>query len=329
MIASLVAAAATGWALERRWARRFDTPDPAEGHPLGLPASAEHVHLPTSDGGTMFVVATGQGRPVVLLHGITMRSEAWAYQLHQRLDARLIAVDLRGHGRSFPGADGATLALCARDLCQLLEGLDLRDVVLVGHSLGGMTIGQFLLDHREVADSRVAAFGLIATAGRLPRAIPGPWLALLADRLLRDAEAGGRLTARLRRIPRSDLGEWGVRQAFGRRPSRRHIDLVASAFEQLPPAVYTSLLSSLLRFNALDAWATVNRPVVIAHGTRDRIIPAREARRLAAAVPQARLVRFRHAGHLLMYERPAEIAELLTDLLRSEARSPAPGTPAC
>lgn len=316
-MAAVVAAGAAGWALERLWARRFAAVDPSADPSLGLPSSAEQLHLPTGDGGTMFVVAVGRGRPVVLLHGITMRAEAWAYQLNHQLDARLIAVDLRGHGRSAPGDDGATLALCARDLRHLLEGLDLRDVVLVGHSLGGMTIGQFLVDHRDVADERVAAYGLVATAGRLPLAIPGPWLALLADRLLRDAEAGGPLTSRLRRIPRSDLGEWGVRQAFGRRPSRRHIDLVASSFEELPASVYASLLSSLVGFNALDAWSSVDRPVTIAHGTRDRIIPPREARRLATAVPQARLVQLGHAGHLLMYERPDDIAEVLRDLLRA------------
>lgn len=314
-VAAYGAAAALGWKLERRWARRFERPDPAADHVMDVPSSAVHHHLPTGDGGTSYVVAVGEGRPVVLLHGITMQAEAWVYQLNQRHDARLLAVDLRGHGRSRPGRDGASLALCARDLRDLLEGLDLRGAVLVGHSLGGMTIGQFLVDHPGVARDRVAAYGLVATAGRTPVAIPGPLLAVLADRLVRDAEAGGATTARLRRIPRSDLGEWGVRQAFGRDPSRRHVDLVAASFEQLPAPVYASLLSSLFGFDALEAWSSVTDPVAILHGTRDRIIPLREAVRLADAVPGARFQRLSRAGHLLPYERPDAVTAMIAALL--------------
>lgn len=320
-LATSVAAGVAGWALERLWARRrFSRPDPARDHVLELPDDAEHQHLTTRDGGTTYVVSVGHGRPVVLLHGITMRAEAWIYQLNHRHDAQMLAVDLRGHGRSQPGSDGATLALCARDLRDLLEALDLRDVVLVGHSLGGMTIGQFLVDHPEVAQERVGAFGLVATAGRAPLTLPGPLLAVLADRLLADAEGGGVWTARLRRIPRSDLGEWGVRQAFGREPSQRHIDLVASSFEQLPASVYASLMSSLVGFDALATWSQVSQPVVIAHGQRDRIIPPREGRRLAQAIRHARLESLPGAGHLLPYERPDAITALVADLLA--ARGP-------
>jgi pimeloyl-ACP methyl ester carboxylesterase len=251
----------------------------------------------------------------VLLHGITMRAEAWVYQLNRALDARLLALDVRGHGRSQPGEEGATIALCARDLKDLLTELDLHRAVLVGHSLGGMILGQFLLDHPEVARDRVAAYGLVGTAGRTPITVPGPLLALLADRLVRNAEAGGRMSSRLGRVPPSDLGEWGVRRAFGREPSRRHIDLVAGAFEQLPPAVFTSLLASLMGFDATEAWARVDRPVGIVHGTLDRVIPFREAKRLAATISGSTLVPLDGVGHLPMYERPDAVSDLVVDLL--------------
>jgi pimeloyl-ACP methyl ester carboxylesterase len=315
VIGALLAAGAAGYGLERVWARRFHRPDPAAGHRLHLPDDVERHHLPTSDGGRSFVVSAGSGRPLVLLHGITMRADAWVYQYELADRAHVIAVDLRGHGRSIVGRDGATIGLCARDLRELLETLDLRDAVLVGHSLGGMALGQFLLDHPEVARERVGAFALLGTAGRMPVALPAPVLATLADRLLADAEGGGRLTARLHRLPRSDLGEWGVRQAFGKDPSRRHLDLVAASFEQLPGDVYISLLTSIIGFDALDAWARVEQPVAIAVGGRDRIVPPRESERLARTVPGARLERYPGAGHILMYERPREVNGILTALV--------------
>lgn len=313
--AALAAAVAGGWALERGVARTFDRPDPAADDVLDLPADVEHHHLPLSDGGTTYVAAAGAGRPVVLLHGITMRAEAWAHQFSLRDRARVLAVDLRGHGRSAPGTDAPTLDRCAADLAELLEAFDLRHAVLVGHSLGGMVLGRFLLDHPDVAAQRAGAYALLGTAGRMPVASPAPVLAALGDRLVADAAAGGRLSAGLGRIPPSDLGEWALRRAFGRRPSRRHLDLVAASYAQLPPAVFTSLLRSLVGFDALPAWSSVDRPVAIAVGTRDRIVPPRESERLARVTPGSRLVRYRHAGHLLVLERRHAVTALLADLL--------------
>jgi pimeloyl-ACP methyl ester carboxylesterase len=312
-----LAAAAAGYALERRWARTFDRPDPARDDELGLPADVEQRHLPTVDGGTTYVVEAGQGRPVVLLHGITFQAEAWAYQFELSDRARLLAVDLRGHGRSRVGRDGATIALCARDLRDLLEALDLRNAVLVGHSLGGVTMGQFLADHPDVAAERVGAYGLISTAGKTVLGLPLPLMAAVADRLVADAETGGRLSAGLRRVPRSDLGELGLRRAFGREPSRRHVDALAQAYESLPAMVQGSLIQSLVHFDALEAWSRLDRPAAILVGDRDRVIPPRASAVLAEAMPHARYEVFKGAGHMLMYERPRQVSAVLSDLIAS------------
>ena len=64
----------------------------------------------------------------------------WAPQFHQLTDRyRVIAVDLRGHGESAVGSDGLGISRLADDLATLLTALDLRDAVVVGHSMGGMT----------------------------------------------------------------------------------------------------------------------------------------------------------------------------------------------
>ncbi len=84
----------------------------------------------------------------MLLHGITFSARTWTYQFEDlALRYRLLAVDQRGHGASKGGTGKWDLGRLALDLAELLERLDLRDAVLVGHSMGGMVALRFALDH--------------------------------------------------------------------------------------------------------------------------------------------------------------------------------------
>ncbi|SEN79510.1 alpha/beta fold hydrolase [Actinacidiphila rubida] len=93
----------------------------------------------TSDGTEIFYKDWGSGRPVVFSHGWPLNADAWDDQLQLVADHgyRAIAHDRRGGGRSGQTWDGNDLDTYADDLAQLLEHLDLKDVVLVGHSTGG------------------------------------------------------------------------------------------------------------------------------------------------------------------------------------------------
>lgn len=112
----------------------------------------------------------GTGRPLVLLHGITLRADVWAPQFHQLADRyRVIAVDLRGHGTSKAGTAGYGIGRLADDLAALLIGLDLHHAVVVGRSMGGMTVMQFCGAHPDVLAERVDGLVFVAT-----RAHQGP-----------------------------------------------------------------------------------------------------------------------------------------------------------
>src|SRR5260370_5752145 len=80
----------------------------------------------------------GQGRPVVLIHGYPLSGRAWDRQVPALLEAghRAITYDRRGFGKSSQPTAGYDYDTFADDLCTLLEALDLRDIVLVGHSMG-------------------------------------------------------------------------------------------------------------------------------------------------------------------------------------------------
>ena len=103
----------------------------------------------TADGVDIFYKDWGSGQPVVFSHGWPLTSDAWDPQLKLVADAgyRAIAHDRRGGGRSSQPWEGNDLTTYAEDLAGLIEHLDLRDVVLVGHSTGGGEVTRYMGRH--------------------------------------------------------------------------------------------------------------------------------------------------------------------------------------
>ena len=111
-MASSVAALTTGWAIQHTKVSNARMAVEAGSHnELTLPDDVAHHNVDTDDGGKIHLVEKGNGRPLVLLHGVTLSAEIWALQLRElSRDFRVIALDQRGHGLSVPGRDGFGMA---------------------------------------------------------------------------------------------------------------------------------------------------------------------------------------------------------------------------
>ncbi|TDC79718.1 alpha/beta fold hydrolase [Streptomyces hainanensis] len=103
----------------------------------------------TRDDVEIFYKDWGRGRPVVFIHGWPLDGDAWQDQMKAAADAgfRAIAHDRRGHGHSTPVFDGYDFDTFADDLHDLLTTLDLRDVTLVAHSMGGGELARYIGRH--------------------------------------------------------------------------------------------------------------------------------------------------------------------------------------
>ncbi len=162
-----------------------------------VPAFDEIRSLPSHDGGSINVISRGEGPPIVLSHGVTLSVRTWVKQMESLPAAgfRTIAFDHRGHGASTVGEGGHTLDTLAGDVRSVVEGLDLRDAVLVGHSMGGVAVQLFCLRHPEIAAERVAGIVLLSTLSRT--ALSGsPRLLRVIERIAAsapDAERGARV----------------------------------------------------------------------------------------------------------------------------------------
>jgi len=119
--------------------------------------------LTTEDGTTLFYKDWGSGQPVVFSHGWPLDADAWDGQLFSMASNgfRAIAHDRRGHGRSDQPWDGNDMDTYADDLAQLIEQLDLRDVILVGHSTGGGEVTRYMGRHGTGRVAKAVLLGAI------------------------------------------------------------------------------------------------------------------------------------------------------------------------
>jgi len=272
-----------------------------------LPDDVVDLRIPTPDGGTIHAVERGHGRPIVLLHGITLRHDVWAPIFHELGDRfRLISVDLRGHGTSAAGTDGYGMARLGDDLATLLVELDLHDAIVVGHSMGGMTAMQFCGDHPDVLAARVA--GLVLVATRAHQVMP-PYV----DRAAKAAVAQGRtrLAAGHDLPARAGVNTRLARLAFGDKPSPKAVELVAEMGQSMVPEAMVQSLAGLLEHDAREALRRTRTPSVVVVGTRDLLTPVPAGSHLAHLLPGSEFVVLRRAGHQLMQERPAELAKII------------------
>ncbi|MGH3577038.1 MAG: alpha/beta fold hydrolase [Mycobacterium sp.] len=292
---------------------------------LSLPEDLLHHRVATDDGGEVHVIEKGDvGSPVLLVHGFSLTSAVWAYQLWDiSTSYRVLAVDQRGHGRSRSGSDPKSVSRLGQDLLNVLENLDIKGAVVVGHSMGSMAVLKMLSEHAGVIGDRVSGAVLLSASGGPMAKLPG-WNRS-SDRL---GLAGAAAMARAgERLSTSPAGSYiATRAVFGRRPVPAHVEMARELMSQATPEVQSELLGPVLGFDVSVSLGSIALPVLVVAGTKDRLTPPRHAQRLAGALPDARLRRFPDCGHMAMLERRWEVDGAIEAFALDVSGSPrAPG----
>ncbi len=271
--------------------------------------------LDTHDRGTIYVVENGNelDPPIVLSHGVTLSVRTWFHQLEElpKEGFRAIAFDHRGHGRSVLGREGHSVENLGRDVKTVLEGLDLRGAVLVGHSIGGVAVQSFVTRFPQVAAERVAGIVLLSTLAYTPFGS-------------RSTRTKARLEKISKRTPDAqwlwdapNLGFLAARVGFGKNPQPSHVELVRKMMAECAPETRRDAPRVLVGLDLTRELPNVRIPTLVVVGTADVLTPPFEARRIAELVPGARLELMRDGGHMLMLERTDELDRLIVDFARS------------
>jgi non-heme chloroperoxidase len=311
-----------GIVAERALVRRIrDAPDEAAEAGDEPATERKERTVVTSDGARLRVTETGSGRPILLLHGVTLAAEIWHYQLVDLAAAgyRAVAVDQRGHGDSSIGTGGLSLDRLAEDVGDILEHLDLHDVTLVGHSMGGMVALRLMVEGR--AKGRVSGLALIATSASPVHGSGIPGARAVATVARPVAARAGRLTSRLpgHSLPGNDLALLATRMAFGDRPSPSQVAFTGQISASVPSRVAAALLLDIAGFDDLGALAQIDVPASVVVGTGDLLTPLRHAQAMAEGIRRAELVVLDGCGHMVMLERRRELDAALIRLAERSA----------
>jgi len=289
--------------------RRWDRSELGREDLVHLPVF-EETRVVTDDGAEISAIASrpvdrsGDGTLFVLAHGWTNDRRVWAPVARRLVDSghHVVCYDHRGHGESSVGSSGVTLEALASDMLRVLEHLDARDAIVVGHSMGGMTAQALATLHPDKVRQRVSAIVLVATA--CDGVSPHPLVERVGSRVISHRHLDRAMRA-------SNIGPFLVRRALGRDACRSHLDSMREMFTATSPEVRSGFLQALMTMNLADALPKVDVPVTVVAGERDRLLPRHHSHRIASLVPGSRLIEIPDAGHMLHIEAPDLIASLL------------------
>jgi pimeloyl-ACP methyl ester carboxylesterase len=322
-----------------------------EEDPLGAASrTADRTALVQADDGVLLAVEEvgplDAPLTVVFVHGYALSMASWTFQRRDlaaelatanghRPDARLVFYDQRGHGASGRGdADHATTDQLAADLESVLRARVPRGpVVLVGHSLGGMTVLSLVQRCPELFGTRVAGVALLSTSSGgladldfgLPRLLTRLRTAVLplAAYTMRRRPGFAERTRRLAQDVVSaatwalSFSSTDVDPALG-----RYVDAMIAGTPVDVIAEFYPAIAGLDASGALDPLRRV--PTLVLTGDADKMIPQAHSERIVEQLGQAGEGRVQFlavpgAGHLVLLERPGEVTAALSALLRQVA----------
>src|SRR6266511_1654432 len=257
--------------------------------------------ITTTDGTSIYYKDWGSGQPVVLSHGWPLNADAWDDQamLVASNGYRAIAHDRRGHGRSSQPWNGNDMDTYADDLAELMDALDLREAILVGHSTGGGEVTRYIGRHGTARVAKAVLLDAIPPlmlktaanpAGTPIEAFDAIRNGLAADRAQFYRDLSGPFYGANR--PGAVVSQ-GIRDAFWLWSMQVGLK---GAYDCVKAFSETDLTEDLKRFDV---------PTLIVHGDDDQIVPiGASARRSAELVKDATLKVYPGAPHGLAQVAP-------------------------
>jgi non-heme chloroperoxidase len=267
----------------------------------------------TKDGTSLHVKDWGSGPPVVFSHGYPLSADAWEDQMFFLLQNgyRVIAHDRRGFGRSSQPSGGYDYDTFADDLALVIETLDLHDVTLVGHSMGGGEVARYIARHGQ---SRVARVAFVAAV--TPFLLQTPTNPHGAPKTVFD---------QFRAAVQENRAQWNLDVTvpyYGyNRPGAHVSEAVRQNYwRQGQQTGFLAAYHALGAFSETDFrpdLAKITVPALVIHGDDDQIVPLEISGRVTAQIlPHARLVIYEGGSHGLLQTSKERLGKDLLTFLR-------------
>ncbi len=247
--------------------------------------------------GDTFVRISGQGFPLVFVHGFTTTSEFWKEQTEEFAKSyRVIRINLPGHGRSpAPTARSYRIEDFVEDVGRVFQALSVDTAVLIGLSMGGIIAQEFAIKYPRL----VKALVLVDTTAH------GTGADATADAFL---AAVGKRGAEKAVQDLSDI-------SFGSSASPALVGWARQQVIQTPEFVARAAIRSISDSDTRNSLSEIKQPTLVIAGEEDLVTPTGESEILAKGISNSTLSIIPKAGHFSMLERPRAFNRILRDFL--------------
>ncbi|WP_187973401.1 alpha/beta fold hydrolase [Aquibium microcysteis] len=269
--------------------------------------------ITTKDGTTIFYKDWGSGQPILFSHGWPLSGDAWDAQMlfFGQNGYRVIAHDRRGHGRSSQPWDGNDMDQYADDLAELIEKLDLKDLIMIGHSTGGGEVARYIGRHGTARVSKVVLVGAVPPLMLKTDANPEGTPIEVFDGIregtaLKRAQFFLDLTMPFYGFKREGATEQpGLREKFWLQGMAGSIKGHYDCVHEFSEVDYTEDLKK------------IDVPALVIHGSDDQIVPiAASAEKAVRILPQGTLAVFDGGQHGLAELEPEKFNGTVLDFIR-------------
>jgi pimeloyl-ACP methyl ester carboxylesterase len=275
----------------------------AHAEEIPIPAQAAWADakktIKLANGITLAYVEMGDtaGPPTLLIHGYTDNSRSWSLIAPYFKDRRLLAIDLRGHGRSDAPACCYAYTDLADDAFLFLEAMNISKADVIGHSLGSLA-GQLLAaEHPEKVGKLILISSTTAVGGG-----PGSWLWDNVTQLKAPIEPNSQFMMDWYANPNP------VDEDF---LTRERTESAATPLQVWNGVLWGTVVNDLTLVAPL-----VKAPVLVLWGEKDGLFDLSHQEKLEKAYPEARFEVFAGAGHNMFWEFPKDTATIINDFLK-------------
>tara|TARA_Y100001970_G_scaffold271939_1_gene368014 strand:- start:194 stop:1162 length:969 start_codon:yes stop_codon:yes gene_type:complete len=258
----------------------------------------------TDDGAELVVEISGalSGPVIVLVHGLSADHHCFGPIAKGLIEEGccVVGVNQRGHGGSTVGSAGFGPERQGLDLGEVLHAMNLQDVHLVGHSMGGIAAMSLLTMGPSSAGKRVASLTLLSTladtSGKIRQFFLGLSNQAWYQRLI-DHPVHGPALARF--------------ALFGRTPSLQMVNDALELGQRCPTPHRIDASLGLIQFDIRGLLTLIDLPTTVVCGVNDLLTTHSENQRIADLIPSAEMVTVTHAGHMFIWESPNQITEAI------------------
>ena len=239
--------------------------------------------ITTTDGTEIFYKDWGTGQPIVFSHGWPLSADDWDTQMLFFLAAgyRVVAADRRGHGRSTQTSDGHDMDHYAADLRAVVEHLDLRDAIHVGHSTGGGEVAHYIATYGEDRVARAVLISAVPPIMVRTESNPGGLPKSVFDDL--QSQLAANRSNFYRALPS------GPFYGFNRPGAEPSEAIIENWWRQGMMGGAKAHYDGIVAFSQTDFTEDLKKisvPVLVMHGEDDQIVPFEDAGALSVKLVQ-------------------------------------------